>query len=60
MRFDYNDTVRVYLKAMNWVVDLMSAVPGRSLATSTPCADFDVRSLSGHLLGNSRAVPRHR
>lgn len=50
----FDDTVRVYLKAMNWVVDLMSTVPECSLATSTPCADFDVRNLSGHLRGTAQ------
>jgi uncharacterized protein (TIGR03086 family) len=53
MRFDDNDTVRMYLKTMNWVGDLLSAVLESSLATSTPCTDFDVRSLSGHLIGTA-------
>ncbi len=49
----FDETLCAYVKAMNWVGDLMSAVPQPSLATSTPCTDFDVRGLSGHLLGTA-------
>lgn len=52
MRF--NDTLDMYSNAMTWVGDLMSAVPGCSLSEPTPCPDFDVRSLSGHLLGTAK------
>jgi len=43
----------VYLGALHWVGDLMADVPERSLSAPTPCAEFDVRSLSGHLLGTA-------
>lgn len=49
----FDETLRAYLKALNWVGDLMSAVPESSLASSTPCTNFDVRSLSGHLIGTA-------
>ncbi len=49
----FDETLRAYLKALNWVGDLMSALPESFLATSTPCPDFDVRSLSGHLIGTA-------
>lgn len=43
----------MYLGALHWVGDLMADVPERSLSAPTPCAEFDVRSLSGHLLGTA-------
>lgn len=47
------EVLRVYLESLAWVGDLMSAVPDSSFDRSTPCAGFDVRSLSGHLLGTA-------
>lgn len=49
----FGEVLRVYLEALAWVGDLISAVPDSSFDRSTPCADFDARSLSGHLLGTA-------
>lgn len=51
MRFD--DALRDYAAATHWVGVLMADVPESSLTSTTPCAGFDVRSLSGHLLGTA-------
>jgi uncharacterized protein (TIGR03086 family) len=50
----FSDTLDVYSDAMTWVSDLMSAVPESSFSKPTPCPDFDVRGLSGHLLGTAK------
>jgi len=53
-----------YFDALSWVTQLMTAVQARQLNARTPCEDFDVRSLMGHLVGTvhrglatSRRVP---
>jgi len=50
----FSDVLDVYADAMTWVGDLMSAIPESSLSKPTPCPDFHVRSLSGHLLGTAK------
>jgi uncharacterized protein (TIGR03086 family) len=50
----FSDTLDVYSDALTWVSDLMSAVPESSFSKPTPCPDFDVRGLSGHLLGTAK------
>jgi uncharacterized protein (TIGR03086 family) len=42
-----------YLDALGWVTQLMTAVQARHLNARTPCEDFDVRSLLGHLIGTA-------
>lgn len=42
-----------YLGALYWVADLMVDVSQMAFSQPTPCADFDVRDLSGHLLGTA-------
>lgn len=42
-----------YLDALAWVSELMTATKTRQLDARTPCADFDVRRLMGHLLGTA-------
>lgn len=43
-----------YFGALAWVTRLMTAVETRHLDARTPCAEFDVRSLLGHLLGTAQ------
>lgn len=50
---DFDDALRDYAAAAHWVGELMADVPESSLTSTTPCAAFDVRSLSGHLLGTA-------
>lgn len=42
-----------YLTAMNWVAELMASIPLDRLGRPTPCAEFDVRTLMGHLIGTA-------
>jgi uncharacterized protein (TIGR03086 family) len=44
---------RDYFDALDWVTALMTATDVRQLDARTPCADFDVRSLLGHLIGTA-------
>lgn len=47
----------IYAAATEWVSGLMAAVPSSHLDAPTPCPDFDVIALSGHLRGTAlRAV----
>jgi len=43
-----------YFDALDWVAGLMSEVPGERLGARTPCEDYDVRRLLGHLIGTAR------
>jgi uncharacterized protein (TIGR03086 family) len=43
-----------YFDALGWVAQLMTALRAGQLDAWTPCEDFDVRSLSGHLIGTAR------
>jgi uncharacterized protein (TIGR03086 family) len=45
--------LRDYADACRWVGELAAATQGPQLDARTPCADFDVRSLLGHLLGTA-------
>ncbi|MFC0105689.1 TIGR03086 family metal-binding protein [Kibdelosporangium aridum] len=42
-----------YFDALGWVTQLMTAVQTRHLDARTPCENFDVRSLMGHLIGTA-------
>jgi uncharacterized protein (TIGR03086 family) len=44
---------RDYFDALDWVTALTAATHVRQLDGRTPCADFDVRSLLGHLIGTA-------
>lgn len=44
---------RDYFDALDWVTALMTATDVRQLDARTPCTDFDVRSLLGHLIGTA-------
>jgi uncharacterized protein (TIGR03086 family) len=42
-----------YFDGLGWVTHLMTETPSESLGLPTPCDDFDVRSLLGHLIGTA-------
>jgi uncharacterized protein (TIGR03086 family) len=42
-----------YFDALDWVARLMAATRSGQLDFRTPCAEFDVRSLLGHLVGTA-------
>jgi uncharacterized protein (TIGR03086 family) len=49
----------LYRDALAWVHDLAAAVPADRLTSPTPCPDFDVRALLGHLvatIGRARVI----
>ncbi|MFB9382936.1 TIGR03086 family metal-binding protein [Pseudonocardia petroleophila] len=48
-----------YARALTWVRELMAAVPADRLDDPTPCAEYDVRALLGHLVatvGRARVI----
>ncbi|MEU4482791.1 TIGR03086 family metal-binding protein [Micromonospora sp. NPDC023966] len=42
-----------YFDALGWVTQLMTQVRSEHLEARTPCVDFDVRGLLGHLIGTA-------
>src|SRR3954469_12939969 len=42
-----------YFDALDWVTALAEEVPAEATGAPTPCEDFDVRSLLGHLIGTA-------
>lgn len=42
-----------YVAALGWVADLMASTPPAQLGLPTPCAEYDVRTLMGHLVGTA-------
>jgi hypothetical protein len=42
-----------YVDALGWVADLMAGTTPAQLGGSTPCDQFDVRLLMGHLIGTA-------
>jgi len=42
-----------YVDALGWVTQLMTAVQATQFSDRTPCEEFDVRSLLGHLIGTA-------
>ncbi|NYF57885.1 maleylpyruvate isomerase N-terminal domain-containing protein [Micromonospora purpureochromogenes] len=42
-----------YFGALDWVTQLMAATQPRQLDARTPCENFDVRSMLGHLIGTA-------
>ena len=47
---DTTDPRPLYRLALGWVRDLAAHVPAARLDAPTPCADWDVRTLLGHLV----------
>jgi uncharacterized protein (TIGR03086 family) len=43
-----------YVDALGWVADLMAGTTPAQLGGPTPCDEFDVRLLMGHLIGTAR------
>ncbi len=42
-----------YLAALEWVAALMDTTPRAQLGLPTPCTEYDVRTLMGHLIGTA-------
>ncbi|WP_207918451.1 TIGR03086 family metal-binding protein [Saccharopolyspora karakumensis] len=42
-----------YFDALAWVTALMEATTTAQLTDATPCAEYDVRALAGHLIGTA-------
>ncbi len=42
-----------YLAALDWVSELMATTPPAQLDLPTPCAEYTVRTLMGHLIGTA-------
>jgi uncharacterized protein (TIGR03086 family) len=50
---DWTLELQVYDGALKWVGQLIAATPPQSLERATPCDDYDVRALIGHLIGTA-------
>lgn len=59
----FDQQLRDYRAALKWVAELMASTPSDSLGRPTPCTEFDVRTLMGHLIGTAerglRTAKRH-
>jgi len=51
---DLEEQRRDYFAAMEWAGGLMTATTPDQLGAPTPCAEFTVRELMGHLIGTAR------
>ena len=45
-----------FLTATTWVTELMTGISPEQLDSPSPCTEFDVHSLMGHLIGVARRV----
>lgn len=52
-----NGVVDLYMKAAETWAAAVAAVPGDAWSAPTPCADWDVRALTNHVVGEDRWVP---
>lgn len=49
----YRQQVRDYAAALDWVAGLITTTEGEMLTHPTPCPEWDVRMLIGHLIGTA-------
>lgn len=49
----YRQQVRDYAAALDWVSGLITTTEPEMLSRPTPCAEWDVRALIGHLIGTA-------
>lgn len=49
----YDQQRQDYFDALAWVTALMEATAAAQLTNATPCTEYDVRALAGHLIGTA-------